>query len=217
MLGCRLFGLRATDVMQGVVFGTRIDEMGDDPRLRTRVDFDECFGTAVNRFCCQAVIGHPLTLYGAGHQKRGFLCLRDSMQCLTLALEHPPDGGEYRVFNQFEEVYDITDLAHRVQRAGRELGMQVEILPVDNPRLELEDHYYNPEHRRLLELGYRPTRDLDAELRTMLRDLKRHARRIAQKSDAFVLDVRWEAAAPAAPITLRGGADADLSRSLTAV
>ena len=91
MLASKLYGLSATDVMQGVVFGTRIDEMGDDPRLRTRVDFDECFGTAVNRFCCQAVTGHPITPYGAGRQKRGFLSLRDSMQCLTLALENPPD------------------------------------------------------------------------------------------------------------------------------
>ena len=107
MFASKIWGLRATDVMQGVVFGTRIEGMSDDPRLRTRLDFDQAFGTAINRFSCQAVIEHPLTPYGAGGQVRGFLPLRDSMQCLTLALENPPAAGEYRVFNQFEEVYSF--------------------------------------------------------------------------------------------------------------
>jgi len=98
MFACRVWGLRSTDIMQGVVFGTRTDEMGDDVRLRTRFDFDQCFGTALNRFCAQAVVGVPLSLYGRGRQRRGFLPLRDSMQCLTIALENPPIDGEYRVF-----------------------------------------------------------------------------------------------------------------------
>ena len=113
--------------MQGVVFGTRIDEMGDDPRLRSRLDFDQCFGTAINRFCCQAVIGHPLTLYGAGGQTRGFLPLRDSMQCLTIAIENPPKTAEYRVFNQFEECYSVEELAFMVQEVGRDVGLSIEI------------------------------------------------------------------------------------------
>lgn len=92
--------------------------MGNDERLLTRFDFDQCFGTAINRFCAQAVIGHPLTPYGKGHQKRGFLPLRDSMQCLTIAIENPPKKGEYRVFNQFEEVYDLYELAIKVQKVG---------------------------------------------------------------------------------------------------
>ena len=107
MFASKIWGIRATDVMQGVVFGTRIEGMSDDPRLRTRLDFDQAFGTAINRFSCQAVIEHPLTPYGAGGQVRGFLPLRDSMQCLTLGLENPPAPGEYRVFNQFEETYSI--------------------------------------------------------------------------------------------------------------
>ena len=192
MLACRLYGLSATDVMQGVVFGTRIDEMDGDDRLRTRLDFDECFGTAINRFCCQAVIGHPITPYGAGHQKRGFLSLRDSMQCLTLALEHPPAPGEYRVFNQFADVYDLTELAHMVGRVAAELGIDTEIRPVENPRAELEDHYYEPDHQALADLGYRPLHDLETELRIMLADLVPHARRIEEKRAAFRLDVRWQ-------------------------
>ena len=118
MMACKIWGLRSTDIMQGVVYGTRIDEMGNDERLLTRFDFDQCFGTAINRFCAQAVIGHPLTPYGKGHQKRGFLPLRDSMQCLTIAIENPPKKGEYRVFNQFEEVYDLYELAIKVQKVG---------------------------------------------------------------------------------------------------
>ena len=86
----KIWGIRATDIMQGVVFGTHIAEMGADPRLRSRLDFDQCFGTAINRFCCQAVIGHPLTLFGRGKQRRGFLPLADSMACLRLAVENPP-------------------------------------------------------------------------------------------------------------------------------
>ena len=144
MFACKLWGLRATDIMQGVVFGTRIDDMAEDDRLLTRLDFDQAFGTAVNRFCCQAVIGHPLTPFGLGHQKRGFLPLRDSMQCLTLALENPPGTGEYRVFNQFQEVYDITNWRSRSRRwpsswtwTGR--------CEHRTPHLELEEHYYSPD------------------------------------------------------------------------
>ena len=189
---CRTWGSRSTDIMQGVVFGTRIDEMGDDPRLLTRFDFDQCFGTAVNRYCAQAVIGQPLTPFGTGHQRRGFLPLRDSMQCLTLALENPAAEGEYRVFNQFEEVYNITELAKKVQRVGARLGLDVEIRNVENPRREQETHYYNPDHQHLLDLGYQPTHDVEAELAIMLRDLTAHAGRIEAKREALVPDVRWD-------------------------
>ena len=191
MFACKIWGIRATDVMQGVVFGTRNGEIADD-RLLTRLDFDQAFGTAINRFCCQAVIGHPLTLYGAGAQKRGFLPLRDSMQCLTLALEKPPSPGEYRVFNQFEEVYDLTELALKVQRVAASLGADVEVANLENPRQELPQHYYRPDHSRLLELGYAPSRDVEAEVAVMLGDLSRYHDRIAAKRDVLVPDVRWD-------------------------
>lgn len=192
MFACRIWGLRATDIMQGVVFGTRIDAMGDDPRLFTRLDFDQAFGTAVNRYCCQAVIGHPLTPYGKGHQKRGFLPLRDSMQCLTLALENPPQSGEYRVFNQFEEVYDITELALKVQKVAGSLGLDVEVRNLENPRKEMEEHYYNPDHQHLFDLGYKPTHDVEAEMHIMLRDLIKYRGRIEAKKDVLIPDVRWD-------------------------
>lgn len=192
MLACKVWGLRSTDIMQGVVFGTRIDEIGDDERLLTRFDFDECFGTAINRFCASAVIGHPLTPFGGGGQKRGFLPLRDSMQCLTIAINNPPQEGEYRVFNQFEEVYSVTQLAEKVKRVGDGLGLSVEIRHVENPRVEREEHYYNPDHRHLLDLGYRPTHDVERELRVMLQDLIKYRDRIEQKRERLVPEVRWD-------------------------
>ena len=191
MFACRLWGLRATDIMQGVVFGTRIDDMAEDDRLLTRLDFDQAFGTAVNRFCCQALIGHPLTPFGLGHQKRGFLPLRDSMQCLTLILENPPDPGEYRVFNQFQDVFDLTDLAMKVQAAASEMGFDVEVRNTENPRMELEDHFYAPDHQGLFDLGYTPS-DVDDELRMMLEHLERYTERIEAKRDVLLPDVRWD-------------------------
>jgi UDP-sulfoquinovose synthase len=192
MFACKIWGLAATDVMQGVVFGTRADNNDQDPRLRSRLDFDQCFGTAINRYCCEAVIGHALTPYGKGHQRRGFLPLRDSMQCLTLALENPPAPAEYRVFNQFEEVYDVTELALKVQKAAGDLGLEVRVENLENPRMEAEQHHYNPDHQALLDLGYRPTHDVDAELRLMLQDLVKHHDRIEAKRHVIVPDFRWD-------------------------
>jgi len=192
MFACRTWKLSATDIMQGVVFGTQIDEMGDDVRLRSRLDYDQCFGTAINRFACQAVIGHPLTLYGTGGQRRGFLPMRDSMQCLALAVENPPKAGEYRVFNQFEETYTIEELAEKVQQAGRDLGLEVEIQHFDNPRNERDQHYYNPDRQHLIDLGYTPSHDVIAEIKIMLNDLMPHRERILEKRDILVPDIRWD-------------------------
>lgn len=192
MMACRLWGLRSTDVMQGVVYGTRINEMGEDERLLTRFDFDQCFGTAINRFCAMAVAEMPITPYGKGHQKRGFLPLKDSMQCLTIAIENPPTKGEYRVFNQFEEVYDITELAMKVKKAASSVGLEVEVRNVENPRHEMEEHYYNPDRKKLIDLGYKPSLDMDAELKIMLKDLLRYKERIISRLHALVPDIWWD-------------------------
>ncbi|MDQ3070859.1 MAG: NAD-dependent epimerase/dehydratase family protein [Acidobacteriota bacterium] len=193
MFACRLWGLRSTDIMQGVVYGTRIPEMAGDPRLTTRMDIDQCFGTAINRFCSQAVIGHPLTVYGAGRQRRGFLPLADSMQCLTLVIEQPPARGEYRVVNQFEDVHGIEELALAVQRVGGTMGMDVELQHFENPRsIEAPEHYYNPDREKLIALGYTPAHDLDGQIREMLEDLRPHRERIEVKRDILVPDIRWD-------------------------
>jgi UDP-sulfoquinovose synthase len=192
MFACKIWGLRASDIMQGVVFGTRIDGMEKDPRLLTRVDFDQAFGTAINRFCCQTVIGHPLTPFGKGLQRRGFLPLRDSMQCLTLALENPARAGEYRVFNQFQEIFDISGLAHKVQKVAGQMGLPVEIQHLENPRYEAEDHYYNADHQQLFDLGYKPSHPVETEIAIMLQDLLPYRERILAKQDALIPDIRWD-------------------------
>ncbi len=192
MMACRLWNLRSTDIMQGVVYGTRIDAMGDDERLVTRYDFDQCFGTVINRYCAQAVVGRPLTPYGRGGQRRGFLPLRDSVQCLTLAVENAPEEGCYRAFNQFDEVYNITELADKVRVVGNELGLEVEIRNLENPRIEQEEHYYNPDHQHLFDLGYRPTHGIEDELRIMLKDLKKWSHRIEARREALMPDIRWD-------------------------
>jgi UDP-sulfoquinovose synthase len=169
---CRVHGLRATDLNQGVVYGVHTDETVLDERLLTRFDYDEQFGTALNRFCLQAVIGHPLTVYGSGGQTRGFLNIRDTLACVELSLLNPADRGEMRVYNQFTESFSIRDLAVEVQQAAKELGLDVEIGEVDNPRTEAQEHYYNPTHTKLLDLGLKPTllsEDLVTDtLRTLL-------------------------------------------------
>jgi UDP-sulfoquinovose synthase len=153
---CRVWGLRATDLNQGVVYGIQTDETRLDERLATRFDYDDVFGTALNRFCVQAVIGHPLTVYGTGGQTRGYLNIVDTLRCIELAVLHPADPGEFRVFNQFTESFSVMELAEVVQKAGVQAGLEVDIQPLDNPRVEAEAHYYNPAHTKLLDLGLRP-------------------------------------------------------------
>jgi UDP-sulfoquinovose synthase len=153
---CRIWGLRATDLNQGVVYGAVTPQTELDPRLANRFDYDETFGTALNRFCVQAAIGHPLTVYGRGGQTRGFLDIRDTVRCIELTIANPPDHGEFRVFNQFTEQISVRELADLVVAAARELGIRAEIRNVPNPRVEAEEHYYNAKHSRLLDLGLVP-------------------------------------------------------------
>ena len=165
IFACRNWKLRSTDIMQGVVFGlTNSDKIEE----LTRFDYDECFGTVINRFCTQAITGHPLTVYGRGGQTRGFLTLNDSIQCITLAIENPPSIGEYRTFNQFENVYAISCLAEMVARA---CNLPVAIDHIENPRKEAEQHYYNPTHQKLFDFGYEPTTDMLSEITKLLHQL----------------------------------------------
>ncbi|MDJ0526240.1 MAG: NAD-dependent epimerase/dehydratase family protein [Microcystis sp. M53600_WE12] len=150
---CRMWGLKATDLNQGVVYGVLTEETGMDEMLINRLDYDGVFGTALNRFCIQAAIGHPLTVYGKGGQTRGFLDIRDTVGCLELAIANPAQSGEFRVFNQFTELFSVGDLALMVKKAGSALGLNVEINNLDNPRIELEEHYFNAKNTKLLDLG----------------------------------------------------------------
>jgi len=190
-LACKIWGLRSTDIMQGVVYGTRPDGITDH-RLHTRFDFDEAFGTVVNRFCAQAVIGYPLSPYGKGRQRRGFIALVDSIQCLTISIENAPKPGEYRVFNQLDEIYGINELADLVFAAAGRLGIDVEIRSIENPRVEMEEHFYKVDHDNLNKLGFRPTRTIHEELEIMLRDLTKFKSRLRAKRHVIAPRVRWK-------------------------
>jgi UDP-sulfoquinovose synthase len=177
--------------MQGVVYGTRIPEMEGKPELATRFDFDECFGTAINRFCAQAVAGIPITPYGKGEQKRGFLPLVDSMQCLQIAIDNPPEHGDYRVWNQFEEVYTINDLASTVCTIASSMGLETCVQRIPNPRKELEDHYYTADTSTLTSMGYKPTNDLEGQISGMLEDLVPHKQRILDHVECITPKIKW--------------------------
>jgi UDP-sulfoquinovose synthase len=156
MFVCRTWGLRATDLNQGVVYGTMTDEVALDERLVNRFDYDEVFGTVLNRFCVQAAVGYPLTVYGKGGQTRGYIDIRDTVRCIELACLNPADPGEFRVYNQFTEQFSVLELAHLVQAAAGKMGLGVTIQHLPDPRVEKEEHYYNAKHSKLIDLGLQP-------------------------------------------------------------
>jgi UDP-sulfoquinovose synthase len=156
MFACKIWGIRATDLNQGVVYGTMTDETALDEALINRFDYDDVFGTVLNRFCIQAAIGQPLTVYGKGGQTRGFLDIRDTVRCVEIACDNPAARGECHVYNQFTEQFCVRDLANMVVTAGRKMGLSVEIDHLQDPRVEAEDHYYNAKHSKLIDLGLEP-------------------------------------------------------------
>jgi UDP-sulfoquinovose synthase len=165
---CRIWGLRATDLNQGVVYGTLTPQAERELRLINRFDYEDVFGTALNRFCVQAAIGHPLTVYGKGGQTRGFLDIRDTVRCVELAVENPAERGEFRVFNQFTEQFSVRQLAEMVVDAAGKLGVEARIENLPNPRVEKEEHYYNAKHTGLLDLGLEPHYLSDSLLDSLL-------------------------------------------------
>jgi UDP-sulfoquinovose synthase len=192
LFACRAWKLRSTDLNQGVVYGIETDETKLAPRLATSFHYDEVFGTALNRFCVQAAIGMPLTVYGRGGQTRGFLNIRDTLRCVELAALNPPQAGEYRVFNQFTETFSVLGLAEMVKREGDKLGLAVQIQHLENPRVEAEQHYYNAAHRKLIELGLTPHLLSDVLLDSMLLGVRGYAHRV--KRDIILPRVRWDGA-----------------------
>lgn len=175
---CRVWGLRATDLNQGVVYGVLTEETGIDEVLINRLDYDGVFGTALNRFCIQAAINHPLTVYGSGGQTRAFLDIRDTVRCVELAIATPAKVGEFRVFNQFTELFSVGDLALMVQKAGQAIGMDVKINNIPNPRVEKEEHYFNAKNTNLLDLGLQPHFLSDALLDSLLNFATRYSDRV---------------------------------------
>jgi UDP-sulfoquinovose synthase len=187
---CRIWGLRATDLNQGVVYGVLTEETGMDELLINRLDYDGVFGTALNRFCIQAAIGHPLTVYGKGGQTRGFLDIRDTVRCVELAVANPADAGEFRVFNQFTEMFSVGDLAQMVEKAGNALGLNVEVNHLENPRVEKEEHYFNAKNTNLLDLGLQPHYLSDSLLDSLLNFSIQYKDRVDEKQ--ILPKVRWK-------------------------
>ncbi|MGH2525322.1 MAG: NAD-dependent epimerase/dehydratase family protein [Actinomycetota bacterium] len=186
---CRIWGLRSTDLNQGVVYGIETEDTTLDERLNTRFDYDEVFGTALNRFCLQAVIGHPLTVYGTGGQTRGYLNIVDTIRCVELAILNPPEAGEYRVFNQFTEQFSVLDLARLVQSAGKQVGIDVRVDHLDNPRVEKEEHYYKATHTKLLDLGLEPHLLSETLIESMFATIERYKARVI--FDHILPVTRW--------------------------
>ncbi|HVI10794.1 MAG TPA: NAD-dependent epimerase/dehydratase family protein, partial [Candidatus Binatia bacterium] len=192
MFTCKAWGLRATDLNQGVVYGTMTNEVALDEMLINRFDYDEVFGTVLNRFCVQAAIGRPLSVYGKGGQTRGFLDIRDTVRCIEIACLNPAREGEFRVFNQFTEQFSVLDLAQLVQAAAGKLGFKVEIEHVADPRVEAEKHYYNARHSKLIELGLQPHLLSDSLLDSLMNIAMRYRDRI----DESTIDpqINWRSA-----------------------
>jgi UDP-sulfoquinovose synthase len=190
LFACRTWRLRVTELNQGIVYGVNTDETARDDRLATRFDYDECFGTVLNRFCVQAVAGHRLTVFGEGGQTRGYLNIRDTLNCVVLSALNPPEPGDYRVFNQFTERFGVLELAERVRRVAGGLDLPVEIEHIRNPRVERQRHYYHARHTALLELGLQPSLLTDEVLAGMIGAVARHRDRI--DVERMLPQIRWD-------------------------
>ena len=186
----KIWGLRTTDLNQGVVYGIETEETKLHPELATSFHYDELFGTALNRFCVQAVAGHPITPYGKGLQKRGFLNIVDTLQCIEIAALNPPEPGFMRVFNQFTEIFTIKELAELVKKCAEQIGLKAEIQYIPNPRIEMEEHYYNPISTKLMELGLKPTLLKETLIDSMLKKIIEYKDRINKK--IIVMNVKWK-------------------------
>jgi UDP-sulfoquinovose synthase len=214
-LANKVFNLTATDIMQGVVYGTQVEETGD-PALATRFDFDSIWGTLVNKYVVQAVALNKLLIYGRGKQKRGFLSLYDSVNCLTLLMENPPPKGEYRVVNQLDEVYDTIELAEKVRKIGKDLGIIAEFEWIRNPRVEKEEHSYEVERKILPSLGFKRRKSLDDVILEIFEAVLRNKERVVNHKELIYPSVFWNSAKLIAVPEFRMPRDVyNLNKSLT--
>lgn len=189
MFACKIWGLRATDLNQGVVYGTMTEETALDEALINRFDYDEVFGTVLNRFCVEAAAGHPLTVYGKGGQTRGFLDIRDTVRCIEIACMNPAAPGECRVYNQFTEQFSVLELARLVEGTGRKMGISAQIDHLPDPRVESEEHYYNAKHSKLIDLGLTPHLLSDSLLDSLMNIAVKYQDRI--DTSIFLPQVNW--------------------------
>ncbi|GAA0594507.1 NAD-dependent epimerase/dehydratase family protein [Virgibacillus siamensis] len=187
---CKIWGIKATDLNQGVVYGLDTDETKMDPVLANRLDYDGVFGTALNRFIIQSTIGHDLTVYGKGGQTRGFLNIKDTVRCIEIAAENPPENGEFQVFNQFTEEFSVMDLAKMVVNAAKEEGLNTEIAHLENPRVELEEHFFQAENTKLQDLGLEPNLLTEEVIRDIIKTVISHKDRVIKEN--VLPQVTWK-------------------------
>ncbi len=191
---CKYWWLRSYDVMQGVIYGNSSAELDLDPAFNTRFDIDEWWGTVVNRFVAQAVIGMPLTIYGSGSQKRGYITLRDAMQCITRLIAAPPEPGQYDVVNQVTDVFSVREIAQMVATIAREFDLEVEVQRIENPRVESEEHPYEVIHEKLADkFGFESESAFADEVRHLFRVLLQPEirARIINQQDTLFPKTRW--------------------------
>ncbi|WP_070119656.1 NAD-dependent epimerase/dehydratase family protein [Bacillus marinisedimentorum] len=190
MFACKIWGIRATDLNQGIVYGLHTEETLMDPFLVNRLDYDAVYGTALNRFLIQAAIGHDMTVYGSGGQTRAFLNIMDTIRCIEIAAENPAEKGEFRVFNQFTEYFSMNDLAEKVKKVAAEEGITSKIAHIENPRIENEDHYYHAVNTKLVDLGLEPNLLTDDVLKGILKSVVKHKDRVI--TDNVLPKVTWK-------------------------
>jgi UDP-sulfoquinovose synthase len=186
---CRVWGMRATDLNQGCVYGIKTNETDLDPLFNTSFHYDDIFGTVLNRFLVQAATGEPLTVYGGGTQIRGFLNIRDTIKCVEISVDNPAERGDFRVFNQFTEQFSIMQLAKKVISVAHSLGIDSSISHLKNPRVEQEEHYYNAKHSKLENLGLDPNLLTEKELKEMFLLVKKNTQDV--DTDFFLPRVKW--------------------------
>lgn len=187
--GVRMWDLRITDLMQGPVYGTETEESNIDNRLKTLFNYDEIFGTIVNRFVVQAVVGYPLTVYGKGGQTRGYLNIKDTLQCIEASAKHPAKPGELKIYNQIMETFTANELAELTQKVGNKLGFNVIIDHIKNPRKEAEEHYYNPSYQGLQDIGVTPHLLDEVTMEKMFNIVEKYKENIRQ--DIIFKGVKW--------------------------
>jgi UDP-sulfoquinovose synthase len=187
--GVRMWDLRVTDLMQGPVYGLETEDSVIDERLRTIFNYDEIFGTILNRFVVQGVVGYPLTVYGKGGQTRGYLNINDTLQCVHMSEKSPAKKGELRIFNQIMETFSVNELAAKVQQVGKKLGYEVKIDHLENPRKEAEEHYYNPTYQGLIEMGVKPHYLTDEVLEGMIHVVEKYRNNI--RKDVIFREISW--------------------------
>ena len=187
---CRIWDFKCTDLNQGVVYGINTKEIGNEEGLATSFHYDEIFGTVINRFVTQASLGLDLTVYGEGTQKRGYLNINDTMRCVELSALNPADKGEFRVFNQYTETFTINDIAKKVLKASKELDINIQAKKIENPRIEQQNHYYNPTNKSLVDLGLEPIELNNSLLTDLIKKIKNYSENVIR--DTLNPTIKWK-------------------------